>query len=140
MSVVNVAPSQPPALVYAGLDESGSLTADSPFFSMAVVITPQPRDLRHLIRRAVMRSGKRLGRYAKDAGEIKWRNASQRIRELVLAELAVAEVNKKRNSQAGTLQRVKVGESRSTAFLPHLDLRSVSNDEYIAGMTILSSV
>ena len=89
---VGAALSQPPAIAYAGLDESGSLTAESPFFVMAAVITADPRVLHNLIPRAVTRSGKRLGRSAKDAGEIKWRNASQRIRALVLAELAAAEV------------------------------------------------
>ena len=83
--------SQPPAIVYAGLDESGSLTAESPFFVMAAVITADPRSCT-TDPHAVTRSGKRLGRSAKDAGEIKWRNASQRIRALVLAELAAAEV------------------------------------------------
>jgi hypothetical protein len=34
--------------------------------------------------------------------------------------------NKKRNPQVSTLHPVKGGESRSTAFLPYLDLRSVS--------------
>jgi hypothetical protein len=89
---VSNALSQPPAIVYAGLDESGSLTAESPFFVLAAVITAEPRVLHHLISRAVSRSGKRWGRSAKDAGEIKWRNASQRIRAVVLAELAAAEV------------------------------------------------
>ncbi len=83
---------QPPTIVYAGLDESGSLTADRPFFSMAVVVTPDPLSLRYLIRRAASRSGKRLGRPLKDAAEIKWSNASQRIRALALAELAEADV------------------------------------------------
>lgn len=78
--------------MYAGLDESGSLTADSPYFCMAVVITPDPQSVRHLIRRAASRSGKRLGRPLKDAAEIKWSNASQHIRALALAELAEAEV------------------------------------------------
>jgi hypothetical protein len=82
-----------PTLVYAGLDESGSLTADSPFFCMAVVITPDPLSVRHLVRRAASRSGKRLGRPLKDAAEIKWSNASLRIRASVLAELAEAEVD-----------------------------------------------
>jgi hypothetical protein len=79
-------------IVRAGLDESGSLTADSSHFCMAVVITPHPLSLRHIIRRAALRSGKRLGRPIKDAAEIKWRNASQRIRALALAGLADAEV------------------------------------------------
>jgi hypothetical protein len=89
---VNITLSQPPAIVYAGLDESGSLTAESPFFVMAAVVASEPQVLRHLIPRAVARSGKRLGRSAKDAREIKWRNASRRIRAFVLAELAAAEV------------------------------------------------
>jgi len=83
---------RPPTIVYAGLDESGSLTADSPFFSMAVVVTPDPLSLRHLIRRAASRSGKRLGRPLKNAAEIKWNNASQRIRAPALAKLAEADV------------------------------------------------
>ena len=89
---MNTTASQLPTILYAGLDESGSLTADSPFFSMAVVVTPDPLSLRHLIRRAASRSGKRLGRPLKDATEIKWHNASQRIRVLALAELAEADV------------------------------------------------
>ena len=89
---MSTALSQRSAIVYAGLDESGSLTADSPFFVMAAVVTSEPQVLRHLTPRAVTRSGKRLGRSANNAGEIKWRNASQRIRALVLAELAAAEV------------------------------------------------
>jgi hypothetical protein len=64
-----------PAIVYAGLDESRALTAETPWFSMAVVITPNPHPLRHLIRRAASRSGKRLGRPIKNASEIKWSNA-----------------------------------------------------------------
>jgi len=85
---VNIMTPRPPTIVYAGLDESGSLTAAGPFFSMAVVVTPDPLSLRHLIRRAASRSGKRLGRPLKNAAKIKWSNASQRIRALALAELA----------------------------------------------------
>jgi Protein of unknown function (DUF3800) len=59
---------------------------------MAAVVAAEPQVLHHLIPRAVARSGKRLGRSAKNAGEIKWRSASRRIRALVLAELAAAEV------------------------------------------------
>lgn len=80
-------------LVFAGLDESGSLTADSAFFCMAVVITPDPLSVRHLIRRGASRAGKRLGRPLKNAAEIKWSNASLRIRASVLAELAEADVD-----------------------------------------------
>lgn len=81
-----------PAIVHAGLDESGSLTAESPFFCMAVIVTEDPLAVRQLIPRAVLSSGKRLGRPAKRAAEIKWSNASQHIRIQVLtglAELAV---------------------------------------------------
>jgi hypothetical protein len=63
----NIALSQPPAIVYAGLDENGTLTAESPFFVTAAILTPEPLDMRHLIPQAVTRSGKRLGRLAKDA-------------------------------------------------------------------------
>ena len=55
---------------------------------MAVIVTSDPLSLRHLIRRAASRSGKRLGRSLKNAAEIKWNNASQRIRVLALTELA----------------------------------------------------
>jgi hypothetical protein len=48
--------------------------------------------VRHLVRRAASRSGKRLERPLKEAAEIKWSNASQRIRALALADLADAEV------------------------------------------------
>ena len=89
---MSVSASGTPKIVHAGLDESGSLTADSAYFCIAVVITPHPLSLRHLIRRAASRSGKRLGRQIKEAAEIKWSNASQRIRALALAGLADAEV------------------------------------------------
>lgn len=83
---------QPPGIMFAGLDESGSLSADGEYFCMAVVMTPDPLSVRHLIRRAASRSGKRLGRTPKNTTEIKWSNASQRIRALALAGLAEAEV------------------------------------------------
>lgn len=83
---------QPPCIMVAGLDESGSLTADGQYFCMAVVMTPDPLSIRHLIRRAASRSGKRLGRSQKNTAEIKWSNASQRIRALALAGLAEADV------------------------------------------------
>jgi len=59
---------------------------------MAVVVTPHPLALRHIIHRAASRSGKRLRRPIKDAAEIKWSNASHRIRALALADLADADV------------------------------------------------
>jgi quercetin dioxygenase-like cupin family protein len=89
---VSIVTQSPPKIVYAGLDESGSLTADSLYFCVAIVMTPTPLSLRHLIRRAASRSGKRLGRPRKEAAEIKWSNASQRIRALALAGLVDAEV------------------------------------------------
>ena len=47
------------------------------------------------------------------------------------AECAMGKRGKqKRNPQADTLHPVKGGESRSTAFLPYLDLRSVSIWQY----------
>jgi hypothetical protein len=85
-------------MVHAGLDESGSLTADSSHFCMVVVIAPHPLALRHIIHRAAARSGKRLGRPVKDAAEIKWSNASQRIRALALAGLADAHVDSQHNT------------------------------------------
>lgn len=80
------------SIVYGGLDESGSLTTDSPHFCMAAVITADPFAVRHLIQRAALRSGKRLGRPRKRAAEIKWNNASQRVRTLALASLAETDV------------------------------------------------
>jgi len=46
----------------------------------------------NLIGRTVLRSGKRLKRRRKLASELKWRNASQRIRTGVLTRLAQADV------------------------------------------------
>lgn len=82
-----------PPIVYAGLDEAGSLTSDVPVFTIAAVITAQPEPLRSLIRRAALRSGKRQHRSAKVTTEIKWRSASQRIRIDVLTALAGADVD-----------------------------------------------
>lgn len=79
-------------IVHAGLDEAGSLTAGALLFSMAIVVTSQPETVRNLIRRAALRSGKRLRRRRKAASELKWSNASQRIRTQVLRRLAQAEV------------------------------------------------
>jgi hypothetical protein len=59
---------------------------------MAVLVTAQPEALRNIVRRAVLRSGKRLKRQRKRASELKWSNASQRIRRAVLSGLAEADV------------------------------------------------
>ncbi len=83
---------QPPSIVHVGLDEAGSLTSEMPVFVMAAVVTARPDTLRNLIRRVALRSGKRLDRPAKNTSELKWSNASQRIRSAVLAELAEADV------------------------------------------------
>lgn len=123
-------PSSP--IVHVGLDEAGSLTAPTPLFTMAIVVTFQPESVRYLIRRVAKRSGKRLSRLRKAASELKWNNASQRIRSQVVRRLGQADVevfaltvmkmgrriedapenfvilacekNRKRNPQAGTLQ------------------------------------
>ena len=79
-------------IVHAGLDEAGSLSAATPLFTIAIVITPRPHTVAHLISRAAMRSGKRLKRLRKSASELKWRNASQRVRSGVLTRLAQADV------------------------------------------------
>ncbi len=83
---------QTPSIVHAGLDESGSLTATTPLFVMAVVIVSRPEALQNLIKRVALRSGKRLKRQRKAAPELKWHNASQRIRQGVLNRLAQAEI------------------------------------------------
>jgi len=79
-------------IVYIGLDECGSLTANTPLFTMAAVLTSHPEQVRNLIKRAVLHSGKRLKRLRKAASEMKWRSASQRIRSQVLTRLAQADV------------------------------------------------
>jgi len=79
-------------IAYVGLDESGSLTGDTPWFTVAAVIASQPAAIRHLIRRAALRSGKRSHRAAKVASELKWSNSSRRIRTWVLADMAQADV------------------------------------------------
>jgi len=74
-------------IVYIGVDECGSLTADAEFFAVAAVVTPQPDELRTLIRRVATRSGKRLNYRRKAVSEFKWRNASQHFRVEVLTHL-----------------------------------------------------
>jgi len=83
---------RPHLIVHAGVDESGSLTAPTPLFTLAAIVTPQLNSVRHLIRRTAMRSGKRLRRPRKTASELKWRNASQRVRSQVLTSLAQVEM------------------------------------------------
>ena len=75
-------------IVHAGLDEAGSLSAATQLFTVATVITPRPYTVVNLIDRVALRSGKRLKRIRKSASELKWRNASQRIRSGVLTRLA----------------------------------------------------
>lgn len=81
-----------PSVAYGGLDESGSLTSLTSLFSMAVLVTAQPEMSRNIVRRAALRSGKRLRRRRKRASELKWGNASHRIRKTVLSRLAEADV------------------------------------------------
>jgi len=84
-------PQAPLLIVHAGLDEAGSLTSSTDFFSMAAVVTSKPTALKNIIRRASLKSGKRLGRRSKQPAELKWSNASQRIRATVLDYLAEAD-------------------------------------------------
>lgn len=79
-------------IIHAGLDEAGSLTGYTDLFSMAVVLASNPDALKNIIRRASSKSGKRLGRRRKQPAELKWRNASQRIRATVLNDLAESDV------------------------------------------------
>ncbi len=50
-------------LAYLGLDESGSLPDETPWFTMAGVLTYRPDSVSNLIRRAALRSGKRIRRW-----------------------------------------------------------------------------
>jgi len=59
---------------------------------MAVVVTSNPNASRNIVRRASLKSGKRLGRRRKQPAELKWSNASQRIRATVLGCLAEADI------------------------------------------------
>jgi len=80
--------SQP--LVHVGLDESGALTATTPLFTMAAVVTLHPETLRRLVSRA---SSDRHLKYRRTATrEFKWSCASQRMRSAVLSRLAQADV------------------------------------------------
>jgi len=79
-------------LAYIGVDESGSLADETEWFSLAGVLTYRPEAVRHIIRRVATRSGKRLQRKRAAVSEFKWRNASGKFRQEVLARLAEAEV------------------------------------------------
>ncbi len=78
--------------VHTGVDESGALTATSPWFVLAAVLTPHPESVAHIVNRVALRTGKRLKRARKPATELKWRNASHRVRTDVLGHLAATEV------------------------------------------------
>ena len=75
-------------LVHIGLDESGSLTAATPLFTLAAVVTPRPETLRNLVKRAATSSGKHFKRRRRATGEFKWSNASRRLRSEVLTRLS----------------------------------------------------
>lgn len=49
-------------IVHVGLDESGSLSAATAWFAMAVVATAHLEEINNLIVRVALRSGKRLKR------------------------------------------------------------------------------
>ncbi len=79
-------------LAHLGLDESGSLSDDTALFTLAGILTYRPDGLRHIIRRAALRSGKRLKRLRPAESEFKWNNASRRMRQDVLNRLAQTDV------------------------------------------------
>ena len=79
-------------IAFGGLDEAGSLTGLTAWFSMALIVTKRPETLRNIVPRAALRSGKRLRRQRKRPPELKWSNASLRIRNAVLSSLAQADV------------------------------------------------
>ena len=81
-----------PTIVHVGIDESGSLPAPTEIFTLATVITSNPIAVQNLIRRAGFHSGKRLGHGAKPVSELKWNNASHRIRYDVLRRIAASDV------------------------------------------------
>ncbi len=81
-----------PTIVHVGIDESGSLPAPTGLFTLAAVVTPNPEAVQNLIRRTAFHSGKNLGHGAKNVGELKWSNASYRIRQDVLQRIAASEV------------------------------------------------
>ena len=111
-------------IVHAGLDESGALTAATPLFVMAAVLTPHPEAIQYLIRRVALRSGKRLHRRRKAASELKWRNASQYIRRGVLGSLAQTDVAvftltvRKRGRQIEDRTRSSIATGRHGVYFP----------------------
>ena len=83
----------PLTLAYLGLDESGSLPADTPLFTLAGVLTYRPDAIRNLIRRAVVHSGKRLKRPLADfvAGSVyAWHKAGDDTVKLIESKISVA--------------------------------------------------
>jgi len=90
---LNAITPEAPHIVHAGLDESGSLSAATPWFAMAVIATARPKEIDNLIARVTLRSGKRLQRERKLHAELKWHNASERVRRDVLAHLAQTDVD-----------------------------------------------
>lgn len=80
------------AIVYVGIDESGRLNDPHSVFAVAGIITQKPSDLRHIIHRAALRSGKRLQRIRHAVGEFKWNNSSDRFRQDVLKQLTQKDV------------------------------------------------
>jgi len=77
--------------VHTGVDESGALTATTPWFVLAAVVSPRPESVAYIVSRAALQAGKRLNRARKPASELKWRNASQRVRTDILVHLAATE-------------------------------------------------
>ena len=73
---------------YLGLDECGSLSDATPWFTMAGVLVEGLEPTQHLIRRAATHAGKRLKRPRRAVGEFKWSNSSRRLRRDVLQRLA----------------------------------------------------
>lgn len=81
-----------PTIVYAGIDESGSLSAETSYFTVAAIVTGDLKPLQNIIPRAALRSGKHQKRLRKTVSELKWSNASLRIRSDVLRHLAEVDV------------------------------------------------
>lgn len=77
---------------YLGLDECGSLSDATPWFTMAGVLVESLEPTQHLIRRVATHAGKRLKRPRRALGEFKWSNSSRRMRQDVLRRLAQCDV------------------------------------------------
>lgn len=80
-------------LVHLGLDESGSLPDDTPLFTLAGVLTYHPDALRNVVKRAALRSGKRLRKPRHATSEFKWSSSSRRFQVDVLTRIAQAEAD-----------------------------------------------